>query len=57
MFYQFTLTTGEIRLVNLRDISTVAPLENGNSDISLTNGVICTVRMDFNSVAALLKKL
>lgn len=57
MFYEFTLTTGEIRLVNLSDVSTVAPLENGNSDISLTNGVVCTVRMNYESIAALLKKL
>lgn len=57
MFYQFTLTTGEIRLINLSQVSTVSPLENQNSDILLNNGAIYTVRMNYDSVAVLLKKL
>ncbi len=56
MFFEFTLTTGELRLINLSQVSTVAPLENENSNLSLNNGEIYTIRMNYDSVAALLKK-
>lgn len=53
-FHEFTLTTGELRLINLTQISTVGPLENENSNLSLNNGDLYAVRMSYEAVTDLL---